>query len=838
MSAIAQTSNLFPARLRDWEHTLTRILLRADGGNADAIRSFEITPETLAAFFGLGPEHGAAAEAAFRAALVDDSCLTWCLQNGPRLNPTAEMPNCIAILAFSLLVDTLLDGEYEGIGQYRHKLRQWLGSDRTFSNLRGIAIMWHKLAAWLNDRVDEGKPFRRLILPEIPPGLKHIGYTRYLSFPTRRDLLFLRKQIERSPRLTHDPVALVRLLDPVVHSSSVSFGLQAAFYDFRMALRSGVSVDHRFWRLVSRARALAGSEEVPLADLRMEFDEDGARHYQLRADGSFAVLLPPDLGAAVTLVTITDSPNLGPSVRRGVLFFRSSGLASWTAAGEPPHGAGRFHLAIAERHVLLASGTTARFERSGAWQVTTEPVALRVVSDVLARLGIGNAREGLLAVGLIGGVHIRNAWLGLPRYLPRIEGAAGNVDVRALNIHSGSSISCVAGELTAIAPVEGEFIFDDPMTGWSRRATFVTAAEVHAELGGANYTSPLLEEWMPGKVSAVPKTMALDLNWEDGEYSYQDVLEALYATSRSGSGEGDVVALIDRVIGRRSWEMLRTLQEATFLDARLRLRWRGRVFTLGIPTLTTTCIGSVPAVVVSGAVPGRLETDFRRTIELQGGQPIRRLGASPMAPPLLAATDVDPTAISAALGWQMIVTTTSVDGTVANRLCESQVIGETYELASAWDWSSQRFRAGVQTSGAVQLARLMHPGRRDHDLFRVEGYKRRTFTSRHAAIIEAYVQAGLPLFAYKEGRIRRSTAEGALPLEVARALRLRTLRNAGASTDGWEYPLTPVDARWLGDLLPGMIEGIEPKEQDDLTRTYLRGRGARRPTWISGGLVA
>ncbi|RYF07655.1 MAG: hypothetical protein EOO77_25665, partial [Oxalobacteraceae bacterium] len=188
-----------PTTLHDWERTLSIALLRAVDGDSDPIRSFEITPETLALHCGLGPEHAEEAEAAFRTALRSDPDLSWCLQHGTKKVHGRDVPNCLAMLALSLLVDSLLDGVYKDKGQFRAKLSEWLGIDRSFMVLRGISIMWEELVTWLDGRIAEGAPFRRLILPKIPITWTHIGYTRYLSFPTRRDVRLLVKQIERMP---------------------------------------------------------------------------------------------------------------------------------------------------------------------------------------------------------------------------------------------------------------------------------------------------------------------------------------------------------------------------------------------------------------------------------------------------------------------------------------------------------------------------------------------------------------------------------------------------------------------------------------------------------------
>lgn len=138
MTQSVQVSSELPVTLHDWELTLTRALLRAEGGDSDAIRSFEITPETLAISCGLDMGAAEAAESAFRNALRADPHLIWCLQHGRFKKPDNDQPNCFAMLALSLLVDSLLDGIYEEKGQYRAKLAEWLSIDRSFTDLHGI----------------------------------------------------------------------------------------------------------------------------------------------------------------------------------------------------------------------------------------------------------------------------------------------------------------------------------------------------------------------------------------------------------------------------------------------------------------------------------------------------------------------------------------------------------------------------------------------------------------------------------------------------------------------------------------------------------------------------
>jgi hypothetical protein len=526
-----------------------------------------------------------------------------------------------------------------------------LGVDRSFTDLRGIATAWRELVAWLDRRVHDGAPFRRLILPEIPVTWTHIGYTRYLSFPTRRDLRFLQKTLERNRQAANDPAALVRVLDPISRISAVSFGLKTAYQEFRSALRSGgASTDHRFWRLLLRAKAASGAKQPSPAELTMDFDEDGQRSFRVRTNGGEPAFVA-DLGKAVRAPALLESPNLGSSIRRGVLFFRSCGLATWSASGEPPAVGGSYHVAVADNQVRLTAGALVRFVNSGSWHVTADPVPSSTVSDLLRRLRIFDAKETVRSVGLVEGVHVGSSWLGSPLYLPHIEGAAGEIVIRQLSETASAAPKWADGRLSSDAPVEGEFSFEDRSVGWSRRASFVAHAEGHATMGSASYALQTLTEWKATSCTRVTEASSTAPVWMDDPYPLQDVLEAVYASSRSGIGEGDLIPLLSRAVGRRAWDLLRTLQESTFLDARLRERWRGRVFTLGCPELVRVAIEGRPAVIVSGAIPHRLEEDFRETVEAQGGVPFRHLNGDFMAPPLIGATGLDATRLAVALGW-------------------------------------------------------------------------------------------------------------------------------------------------------------------------------------------
>jgi hypothetical protein len=112
--------------------------------------------------------------------------------------------------------------------------------------------------------------------------------------------------------------------------------------------------------------------------------------------------------------------------------------------------------------------------------------------------------------------------------------------------------------------------------------------------------------------------------------------------------------------------------------------------------------------------------------------------------------------------------------------------------------------------------------------------------TRAAAIVHAYVIAKRAMFRFDGEALVRLTRDGALPLELAAALRLRTLANPGVGEEGYSYPCSPADALWLAGLAPGLIEGVIATAANRSATPWplaLRGRGARRAQWIQGELV-
>ena len=239
----------------EWERALCRYFLSATGDDAGPIRSFEVTPATLAACRPGRQVDDADAVRSFRAALHPDDVCSAVEHGRYRQLDEIGLPGCFSYSALTLFVDSedgLIGDETEHDGAFRAKLANFLGVDRAFSNLTGVAQMWRELRRWLEARVASGEPYRRLILPDHPRAWTHIGYTAYLSFPSRRDKSLMRRFLDDNPDLTLSPAAFLSKFRNEAASPKASLGLKQAFDEFHEEFLAGRRAlgDHRFWSFV------------------------------------------------------------------------------------------------------------------------------------------------------------------------------------------------------------------------------------------------------------------------------------------------------------------------------------------------------------------------------------------------------------------------------------------------------------------------------------------------------------------------------------------------------------------------------------------------------------
>ncbi len=837
---------VLPVTFDDWECTLVPYFLGiGSDGDDSPIQAIEITRRTLALACSVSFDQENEVESAFRQILSNDPFLKTSLRYGSSRRPQLKIPNCFTYLAFTLLIDSL--GEAAKYGEFRLKLMSWLGVTTTFPNLRGVALMWESLVTWLDARIGEGEPYRRLILPD-QGSWRHIGYTRRLSFPNKSD----RKLVANFCRnyVQHKPIPHVILEQfPRQLNDQTSWGLHRAFNEFRNAyyLQRRALQDLPFWRLIESS---VGQNERICHNSTIEMIFNGKSLVftaEIIDQQSFGPV--ESLSEALFLAKVERSKNLAVSAATGIIYFRCVSPGRWRAEQNPNDSVLGLHVAIAERHSTKLGSNLEGLISSDGWHITTEPRSLKSIEDTLQQLKlISIPRSGITRPYLSGGIRTGGVWLGRPRFLPAIDSDTLDCVVRKVSLDGTNpklELSIEGGRLNAPQPIEGAYtihpklLSSEEQVPWSLRVRFSKNAVVHGTYSCANAKLPLLLDWKRG----APTKLSIEFmafTWEEHEPACADVLEAIYASGRSGWEEAELIAILRSADDHiNPWFLLRAIADAGVAKPHLRVGWKGRVWTLNEPTIIQARYGEKEIAIVEGALCNQLLDDFKLAVRGYGGTAFRRLGVTDWAVPIIGAVNVPARALAERLGWRYA---SEIESPAADAL-ETNHQALHYTVAANWCWHSRRFISRQAHHSSIRLTRLVHNGGRDHDIYKIES-KGRSFhyLSRTTAIALAHSISQVPLFEWhaNEEILSLKASDGGLPDAIAMELRRLMLRNGGPGDASYYYPANEQTIHQLNHRLPGCIKGIDSLSVEnnfDAVNQALRSLHQLRPHWIDGKIT-
>lgn len=846
----AMTADI-PTTYLDWETALTRHFLSIGEGDASPLRSFEVTDYTLTDALGIEYDSKDRVVEAFRSMFADrETSLVAALQHADyRRYSGDEIPGCFAYLALTMLVEGMIDPDASG-HEFRPKLASFLKLNRTFSNLTGINGMWLELEKWLNVRARKGLPFRALELPPIEIWRKQIGYSVRLSFPSRRDKSVVQHFLEDNDGVLGSPLVFLDRFRRVADGSKSSAYLKAAYQDFQRSYLTGhrALADHRFWRLV-QAISL-GRKTIAPSELSLEMvrDEDDLWSFAV-SDATSGRLLGSygTLAQAVEACSARDGHELMRAINLGVIFFRQIGHARWEAMPILAEGLSKVIVGLSQNVAGKAGAKLGPLERSGSWSLSRIVPAGSAYDRIGAFVRLPTPEEQIRNVRVFGGVRSAGEWLGRPSFLPKVSADASGLAIAPRGGGNDGTIRCeeeVGGTyaIRSEKPLDGSYVVQpsvDPgqaSPSWSRSLTFVRDAHVHRALNVAK-GSPVAE-WVD-VTKMREKAASPAEGWSELDPKLGDLIEAVYAGGSSGWEENKLIPLLSDVLGGEAspWDMLRSLHEASMLEPFLKPAWKGRTWMLRHPTLAPQDSPDGPLIVVDGGIGARQTEDFRVAVDALGGKAFRAAGAAEWSPPLIGAIGVEPQELASRLRWA--VGTVDVPGDAPTCFAQTQLSHELYTAASHWSWKKRRFLTSRDDDEeAVQVTRWK--SNRDHDVYVVDGRgKEFRHVSRQAAIAQAHVMRGVPMFGFDDGRLVRSAAEGALPIPVAAWLRYRSLRNAGPSgRSGYAYSARAADLAKLRRLLPGFLFGEGQQSTLDAGNVRRRSGGAARLLWINDSVRA
>jgi hypothetical protein len=832
-----------PISLAEWEEALTRRFLTAAGDGVGPIRSFDVSPETLAMAVGRDASAGPQAVSSFKKALLGDWRLHAALEDGNfdrRLAP--DCPGCFAYLALTILVDSQRDGD--GAAEFRPKLAAFLGVDKSFSKLAGVAIMWRSLRDWLARQVRAGKPFRKLVLPP-DDGWVQIGYTLRLSFPSRRDHTFLGHFFDQNPGIASDEKVMLVSLRNLVDRTNASKGLHEAFDEFYAAYSQNQRslADHRFWKLV--LSVAAGRDVQMPSDVLLEVypDEDGLPHFRVDVAGhSDRGSAHATLQSAVAAVAKLGASNLLKVAEAGYVVFKRIGTSRWTAVPRFSDCRGEVRVGLCSRLAAAVGTKLGRLRASGDWTLTVDPVSIARAEDALRRLlAKENLPQIVSSVTVTGGVRTDHHWLGRRSVLPTITTDLGSPMIVAEGDDDAPALACKEIEPNRYAirskrPVAGAFELRSSAST-AARLHFVADAFVHDGQRPNNHDDA--PEWKD-RVPMLGPAAEPPAAWEPVPEKLDDLLEAVYAGGRRGWAEADLIPLLERIIpdDMSPWDLLRSLQDSTVLTPLLRSRHRGRTWILGTVSLVPMRSRTQDFVLVDGCVPALQRRDFKQAVAALGGSAFRRT-ASPWAVPLMGATGVTAEKIRERLDWPVKPPTmpgkrpAAFDDDPQRRL-------EAYRKEYVWSWGAGRFSSEAASS-RVQLARWVHVGEHDHDIYVVSASGGdRMFLSRCVAIAAAHMKGDKPMYRHGADRLARTGRDGFLPDQIAHWLRYENLTNPQPDqAGGYSYQANHAQAAAVARLLPGAIDvGATLPASWDAVAAARRSGFAKRLVFKEGRVVS
>lgn len=835
-----------------WESKLIDYFLRFGAeGDAQDIRWFEVTPVTLAAAFADSGVSVDEIEEAFRTCMSKIRDLPQRLEGGMMEKSTRRSPGYFTYLVMTLLISSQFDAQEER-NDFRLKLQNWLRTGHSFQNLSGVNAMWEALAEWLKQRIQEGEPYRRLVLPPRD-GWVQIGHTLRLAFPNKADLRLMSECLESYPQAAANPRQLIEYFQIVIQRQSVSHALKEAFAQFRDAWLLGrrALFDMPFWHLRQRAVGISSCITMHQTIIDMYVDFDGSRCYFSSAGERDESVFHPTLSKALSARDAGSSENLGKATQAGLLFFYEIGHGRWRVKPSPDEYSQRFHIALSSKHSVQMSKRLNGYIAEDEWILTAQPLNRVSAIDIFRAVKSSSGDDDVTRPQLYGGIRVPGGWLGLPAFLPSVESDTQRYKIySSRNDDAGADISVADGRLISSSPLNGEFFIEPaPEVGektppWRRRARFFSRAVPHPTLGeSARYRFEPLCDWSTSSPKAPTFNFEELFQWEDSEACCDYLLEAIYASGASGWEEAELFALLRHVDGNIDvWHLIRCLHHGGLIQPRLRPGWKGRAWTLVKPSLLRICNGGDSLVVVEGAACAILIEDFQKAVTGLGGKSFRRSGVSVWSPPVFGATLADPVALSQRLGWPLIDASSLSDATPLS-LAPTERTAELHNPAAVWDWRSGRFQPYIPPSkNAASLSLHVHPGARDHDIYRVvSGRETAHFLSRTAAIITAGAKNRQPIFErVAQNHLLCLIHDCGLPDALATGIRRSALRNGGPMDSGYVYPIGDVSFLWLKSLLPGCFCSLSPGDESDANHLVSASRhsgGKIRTIWRNGRLT-
>ena len=799
----------------DWELALRHHYLSALGPyGAATITEIDATPSELKAAIGRPDLDDAEVAASFCGLFNRDGVRD--ILDSDEISGAAAFRNFrYLLLSCHVTATTINAGDSRN---FRYRLGEILGGGEE-NGVRAVNRAWAALADHLDILIKRGEPWRKLQL--IDPGHRTlIGHAVDLAYPSWIERSALRDLLRRLPDNSFENwIVLIDKLGRSTHALPDRLAGDVAELANQCRRSPDAAFRHKAWRLVQSllSEISKTDKKKPMPLWRVSLSLSGVENDEARVEvfrgarrgdlddaqwtGSFAELLmergapiPGMLRKILETGSVIlqeerggtwgcESRGLDEDIRSIILTSRKSvaaqlgvyrPLISGWAISNP--------MSLSEARSVIGHPVL---------EPANEPNEFRFENGIPLEQGAFLSRRGFLPdlrSGEARDIVVVPGKLEFPQIKLEIDGAVCRIvepdaPVGQWRINSSSS-----GTVSSLSLVRNAAI----RTEWPERpARFEPAKEIVFVDGGE-----LTSVKAPGNEGAAAEGLL-------------DAFEVLVARGGAPRAEAEVIAILGKVLpdARASWDVLRSLEEAGWMERDVSLSWRARLWRVRPPVIVQIGLGvSLVEGALGAAAREMLAGSCRDT-----GITLRFDGRLDWAPPVIGLLGGDHLKLAATLGWSVIKARSP--NVAPAPLCwpEEARTTEGRKIAGTWIKEAGLFVDPKSVAGrSSDLVRYVRDD--DRDVFKVNAGNDTFVTSeRVVAVMEWARRTGQSIFSEEGNRLCRRTLSGALPLPIAVWLRRTTGRQTGTviKADGkrlYEYPVGEGHAKFLHGLFGAAIE--------------------------------
>ena len=660
----------------------------------------------------------------------------------------------------------------------------------------GVNSLWEALAEWANNSSDR----RPIVLPD-PGSYKNIGIALKLAYPSWEDLAALKKILKKAQvKDKHSRYALLQHIRSFQYELPVlarqRIGQHINELEDRFHIGRPIE-NHAFWRIVERVLDDIANEEAfnqskLLWRISVDFYGSGESGIDvLVAQGNKREELsqPCWEGSFGQLLSSLNDPKIPVQLRQMMatgtvlLFEGPDGL--WTQDDRPVDNVATIILTNVKSYI---DSFRKPLELGCGWFVS-EKMDIEQAKQLTFKEGIaGDPKVVTRELSIEGGIKDRmGRWLGIPGYFPYIN-LPESTDIESspelnLQIHNHAALIGANNVLDGQwnIQINGDQFYRSLNLSFTSKAArnekwpsrpehgFVDAQEVLFKDGELIFDGvvPVHTEFCPSRLF--------------------DALEAIYARAGAIRSERDILSFLKPVLPEKlnQWDLLRSLEEAGWLEQDVNKKWRGRRWRVLPPRIVKT---SHSTAIIEGAT-SFLERELLKVEAKRHGVNYFFNAEHPWSVPVVGVSGENLESLADDLNWPLIHALEPLLEQAPNCWFNDSRTYQGRNLESVWCPDTKSFKNSESRSDTekIQLHRYVRDDSQDFFCITMDDKLMFGSSERLVSLLEYSRQTGTPLFVSREDSLIRHAKSGYLPLCIAKWLRRVTAQQSGPRQQGSDF---------------------------------------------------